>query len=538
MADLSLVATGMEAKRTIRTSVSSRAGLAGMGLGGGGSPQSSSSSSPWSAGHRTGAGSASFDSARARFGSPASSAQELGGLGRSPSIRPTTTTPAPSTPTEAGGRTPTSSWRGSTPTPLDTSTQHSSPTRRTQSPFTTTSSPRSGSISPTKSSLPFPPSSSPTKAPPSSSPFSSAASPSSRSPLPSVPQGSSSPDRHHQHQRTTSIFSTRDLPSPSSADDGGLGRQGSVRGVGMGMGMGMGHRRAMTLPHSNGLGAAPSPVEGMGMGMEAEVTGLPNRLRLSRPADSYHPALGSTFSPSAVYSSSHNLALSSSSSPSLSTATTEPKPKPKPGALLPSVSIKALDKARTSLIAWEYLTRCRETQEWLQEVLPEKVLQSEMWVGSQGGGEEGGGGTKEFEQSLRNGYALAHLARRFGGVKCQGGIYNVSGFWVERSGGWGERADEKRSSTLEQDPVRHYRHTENINIFFAFQDEIGIWDVRCFLFSLARSLLRLVLTSRSRRFLCKGLPIRDGRPLRWEKPAQGHLLPARPVEMVVQDGHD
>lgn len=25
--------------------------------------------------------------------------------------------------------------------------------------------------------------------------------------------------------------------------------------------------------------------------------------------------------------------------------------------------------------------------------------------------------------------------------------------------------------------MRHYRHTENINIFFQFQDEIGIWDV-------------------------------------------------------------
>lgn len=36
-----------------------------------------------------------------------------------------------------------------------------------------------------------------------------------------------------------------------------------------------------------------------------------------------------------------------------------------------------------------------------------------------------GAGIGDFEQGLRNGYALAHLARSLGGPECQSGIYNV-----------------------------------------------------------------------------------------------------------------
>lgn len=37
--------------------------------------------------------------------------------------------------------------------------------------------------------------------------------------------------------------------------------------------------------------------------------------------------------------------------------------------------------------------------------------------------------TISFDQSLKDGYALAHLARSLGSEKCQGGIYNVSLFF-------------------------------------------------------------------------------------------------------------
>lgn len=60
-----------------------------------------------------------------------------------------------------------------------------------------------------------------------------------------------------------------------------------------------------------------------------------------------------------------------------------------------------------------------------------------------------GESVSEFEQSLRNGYALAHLARSLGAsAACRAPIYN--------------------------DPVRHFRHTENINIFFHFVDEVDL----------------------------------------------------------------
>lgn len=55
----------------------------------------------------------------------------------------------------------------------------------------------------------------------------------------------------------------------------------------------------------------------------------------------------------------------------------------------------------------------------------------------------------DFEQSLRNGYALAHLARSLGSSPaCHAPIYN--------------------------DPVRHFRHTQNINIFFEFLREVEL----------------------------------------------------------------
>lgn len=58
------------------------------------------------------------------------------------------------------------------------------------------------------------------------------------------------------------------------------------------------------------------------------------------------------------------------------------------------------------------------TKEWLNSCINRKVTESDspLWGDSIG----------VFEQSLRNGYALAHLARSLGGKECQGPIFNVS----------------------------------------------------------------------------------------------------------------
>jgi Ras GTPase-activating-like protein IQGAP2/3 len=157
-------------------------------------------------------------------------------------------------------------------------------------------------------------------------------------------------------------------------------------------------------------------------------TGLPGRARLSRPAEA-----PSSFAPSAVFSSSHGLStLSSSSSPHL------PSPTPS-GSLLPSLTVKAIDRQRQNLVAYEYLCHCRETQEWLDGCVGERVRASDLWIGAdvEVGGEQEGKGMKEWEQGLRNGYALAHLARALGSPACGGPIYNVSLICLRRGEGGG-----------------------------------------------------------------------------------------------------
>lgn len=75
---------------------------------------------------------------------------------------------------------------------------------------------------------------------------------------------------------------------------------------------------------------------------------------------------------------------------------------------------------------------------------------------------------------MRNGYALAHLARSLGGPSCQGPIYNVS-----VSQACSPRTFDKTPSHIErlQDPVRHFRHTANINIFFELLNEAKLPEV-------------------------------------------------------------
>lgn len=104
----------------------------------------------------------------------------------------------------------------------------------------------------------------------------------------------------------------------------------------------------MTLPQNLLHGTPP----GVGSGappVEDEVAGLPGRARLSRPAD----APFSSFAPSKVFESSHG--LSSQASSSLGPGAGLPS-----GSLLPSQTVKAIDRQRQNLVAYEYLCHVRE----------------------------------------------------------------------------------------------------------------------------------------------------------------------------------
>lgn len=135
------------------------------------------------------------------------------------------------------------------------------------------------------------------------------------------------------------------------------------------------------------------------------LSGLPGRVRLSRPAESASP-----FAPSAVFQSSHGLSR-------VANGVSQPPPPRSATTLLPSQAVKALDRQRHNMVAYEYLCRLAEARDWLESnITTRREDAPPLW------GEEIG----EFEGSLKNGYALAHLARSLGSEKCQGPIYTVS----------------------------------------------------------------------------------------------------------------
>ncbi|SGY18090.1 BQ5605_C015g07977 [Microbotryum silenes-dioicae] len=196
----------------------------------------------------------------------------------------------------------------------------------------------------------------------------------------------------------------------------------------------------MTLPHNGVLGPNGLPqvaTELIGAGEVADLAtnplGLPGRVRLSRPAHASSP-----FAPSAVFSSSHGLSQQAGSSPRSAAAMSPSMTSPH----LLSQSAKAIDGQRRNLALYEYLCRVRETQEWLEACITTRPADAgPLWSGDN---------VNEFEQSLRDGYALAHLARSLGSDACKGPIYN--------------------------DPVRHFRHTANLAIFFRFIHEVELPD--------------------------------------------------------------
>ncbi|KAK4704775.1 Ras GTPase-activating-like protein IQGAP2/3, partial [Phenoliferia sp. Uapishka_3] len=391
------VPLGNTANRATRGSIGN---LAAYSRDGGKSPISVRAQ-PWSSGHRTGAGVSSFDSARDKFGP----------VGRSPSLRTgLLNQPTPESPSEDK----VAAWRYSSATSSPTLT---SPTSR--------------------GALPRPPLS-PTRVPTdhrSTSPTSYAR-PSSRTsstsptriahPLPPLdPHFSSSASARI---RASSIFSTRDAPVPANLHppsplvNSDLSRSvvGSVRGLQDGSSYARGHRRAMTLPQL-GAGGLPLPPDANAtLAAGEEVAG---RVRLSRPAESPSP-----FAPSAVFSSSHGL----------NRAAQGARPG---GGLLPSQTVRAIDRQRQDLVAYEYLCHVAEAREWLQKTIGGRADARLL------GGESIG----DFEQSLRNGYALAWLGRVLGGEACAGSIYN--------------------------DPKLQYRHTGNIDIFFTFLKVVELPEI-------------------------------------------------------------
>ncbi|KAK4049279.1 iqgap- protein [Microbotryomycetes sp. JL201] len=375
-------------------------------------------SSPWSKGHRS---SVSFDSARAKFG-----ATTGGDMHKSPSLR--TDLLSRDAPQDAERI---ASWRRSGASPksivTESTPQNYSP-RAINSPDGLTGPPRSPTRINSSSRSPV----TPTSARIANSPFmnQTAASPSfaGHPPSPTRRHQNPSPTRNIMHssigadslhspsarELSSAIFSSKafdEQPSESSDVPTSLRRFDSISSS-----TGRGHRRAMTLP-TNSLTS-----EGLPSPIAEEVAGLPGRARLSRPAEA-----PSSFAPSAVFSSSHGLSRQANGPPSPSKL------------LLPSQTVKAIDQQRQNLVAYEYLCHVRETQEWLDSCITTRAPDAPpMWADD----------AHDFEQSLRNGYALAHLARSLGGPNCQGPIYN--------------------------DPVRHFRHTDNINIFLTFIDEVGL----------------------------------------------------------------
>lgn len=97
-------------------------------------------------------------------------------------------------------------------------------------------------------------------------------------------------------------------------------------------------------------------------------------------------------------------------------AKSKPPPARSSPLVLDSQKAKAIDRGRLDLVEYEYLCHLAEARDWLEDNITTRADDSPpLWSDSIG----------DFERSLRNGYALAHLARSLGGPACQGPIYAV-----------------------------------------------------------------------------------------------------------------
>lgn len=99
-----------------------------------------------------------------------------------------------------------------------------------------------------------------------------------------------------------------------------------------------------------------------------------------------------------------------------------------------------MDKQRKSLQAYEYLCHIGEAKEWIEQCIDEEIPS-----------------IVKLEEALRDGVILAKLTRSF------------APHLVRR---------------IFEAPKLQYRHTDNINFFFQFLDEIGMPDVCTFVSTL------------------------------------------------------
>jgi len=112
------------------------------------------------------------------------------------------------------------------------------------------------------------------------------------------------------------------------------------------------------------------------------------------------------------------------------------------------------DTQRHLLQAYEYLCHVGEAQQWIEGCLDEEL---EF-------------GVVEMEERLRNGVVLAKLSRVFQGGHIVRRIYEVLYMLGSRF-----RTHSSKASKLD------FRHSDNINYFFAFVREVGLPEVRRFI---------------------------------------------------------
>lgn len=204
--------------------------------------------SAWSSGHRTGAGSASFDSTRAQFGATSNS-------GRSPSLRTGLLNKEENGASGLGGGEKVSAWRtSSSPSLLNrTNSISTSPSKLSSSSTSTFMRPPLTSIDMSRtSSAPIPSTSSSSSTYTSNHQNTSPTRSNSHSSY--QPQSSAHSPLPPTSARalSSSIFATKDSNGSTETTGSGLQRTGSFA---------RGHRRAMTLPQLGVLGLPVPPSE-------------------------------------------------------------------------------------------------------------------------------------------------------------------------------------------------------------------------------------------------------------------------------------
>ncbi|GAA96665.1 uncharacterized protein L969DRAFT_90594 [Mixia osmundae IAM 14324] len=115
---------------------------------------------------------------------------------------------------------------------------------------------------------------------------------------------------------------------------------------------------------------------------------------------------------------------------------------------LPSQNMRAMDSQRHVLHVYEYLCHVGEAQDWLKNCLASSSISSASDVAASMAQNLSAKGIVDLEESLRDGVALAHLARAYEGERV------VQRIFVH--------------------PKLQFRHSDNINHFLTFVRNIGL----------------------------------------------------------------